>query len=164
MVMPVAHQFGNRLREVRTERGLLQRDLEEALNLRPGTVSQYERGLREPDFNLLVIMADQFDVSLDYLLGRPDAKRESPALAEARRRLETALSQVATGAMRLPLVLQLAEQVAPAQFGPQRLVTLLDLPLGTISACRGGRGTLPEPTLTQLARHLGISPQWLQAE
>ncbi|HWI52132.1 MAG TPA: helix-turn-helix transcriptional regulator [Symbiobacteriaceae bacterium] len=161
MVMPVAHQFGNRLREVRTERGLLQRDLEEALNLRPGTVSQYERGLREPDFNLLVIMADRFEVSLDFLLGRPDAQRESPALAAARRQLQAALSEVAAGGLRLPLVLQLAEQVAPAQFGLQRLAERLTVPPGTISACRSGKGALPEPTLTQLARHLGIPAQWL---
>ncbi|HWI53552.1 MAG TPA: helix-turn-helix transcriptional regulator, partial [Symbiobacteriaceae bacterium] len=138
------------------------RDLEEALSLRPGTVSQYERALREPDFHLLVSIADFFEVSLDYLLGRPGAPRESPALAAARRELHAALSQVATGAMRLPLILRLAEQVAPAQFGPQRLAERFTVPPGAISACRNGTGALPEPTLTQLARHLGIPPQWLQ--
>lgn len=45
------------------------------LSLRPGAVSQYERGRREPGFDLLLALADLFGVSADYLLGRPGAAR-----------------------------------------------------------------------------------------
>jgi len=159
----VINQFGTRLRQLRTDRGLLQRDLEEALTLRPGTLSQYERGVREPDFDLLMVIADMLEVSLDYLLGRPEAPVESPALASARRQLQAALSQVAAaGDARLPLILELAEQVAPGQFGLQRLAQRLTLNPATLKACRTGTGSLPETTLLQLARHLGLPPDWLQ--
>lgn len=41
-----------------------------ALSLRPGAASQYERGLREPGIDMLLAIADYFDVSVDDLLGR----------------------------------------------------------------------------------------------
>lgn len=72
----MSHQFGERLRLLRQERGWPQHEVERALNLRPGVVSQYERGLREPGFDLLIALADLFAVSTDYLLGRPGAHRD----------------------------------------------------------------------------------------
>jgi len=81
------HKFGSRLQQVRRERHLFQRDLEDALNLGPGTISQYERGRREPGFDLTLAIADYLDVSIDYLLGRPEATQESPLLRAGRIRL-----------------------------------------------------------------------------
>jgi len=74
----VGHRFGERLRELRQERSWLQRDVEQELSLRPGVLSQYERGLREPGFDLLLALADLFGVTTDYLLGRPGADRSRP--------------------------------------------------------------------------------------
>lgn len=74
-VVRMVHRFGYRLRELRLERGWRQREVERLLTLRPGVVSQYERGLREPGFDLLLAFADLFAVSVDYLLGRPGAAR-----------------------------------------------------------------------------------------
>lgn len=73
--MSMSHRFGLRLRELRREQGWLQRDLERKLNLRPGALSQYERGLREPGFDLLLTMADLLGVTTDFLLARPGASR-----------------------------------------------------------------------------------------
>lgn len=145
------------------ERCLLQKDLEEALSLRPGTISQYERGLREPGFDMLLTIADMFAVSIDYMLGRPEALKESPALGAARRQLQAVLDQAAaSGGVRLPEMLQLAEQVAPDQFGVQRLAQRLWLKPGMLIACRSGISSLPQPTLADLARHLGVPPEWLR--
>lgn len=83
-MVQVVHQFGQRLRDVRTRQGLRQRDLEKALMLRPGALSQYERGVREPGLGMLLAIADQLGVSVDYLLGRPLAEVESPAMRAAR--------------------------------------------------------------------------------
>lgn len=76
--MGSAHRFGERLRALRLERGWKQGQVERALSLRPGVVSQYERGLREPGFDLLLGLADLFGVPVDYLLGRPGAVRAWP--------------------------------------------------------------------------------------
>lgn len=78
----MGHQFGQRLRELRQERGWRQVEIEQALTLRPGVVSQYERGLREPGFDLLLAFAGLFGVSVDYLLGRPGASRAWPPAAD----------------------------------------------------------------------------------
>ena len=42
------------------------------LNMAQNTLSRYETGKREADYKTLILFADYFDVSLDYLLGRTD--------------------------------------------------------------------------------------------
>lgn len=42
------------------------------LNMNQNSISRYETGLREADYNTLILFADYFDVSLDYLLGRTE--------------------------------------------------------------------------------------------
>ena len=39
------------------------------------TISRYENGIREADYATLILFADYFDVSVDYLLGRTDNPR-----------------------------------------------------------------------------------------
>ena len=42
------------------------------LNLNQNSVSRYETGEREADYTTLIALADYFDVSIDYLLGRTE--------------------------------------------------------------------------------------------
>ena len=66
--------FAARLRELRTDAGLRQKDLADALGVAQTTVANYEQGARFPDEKLLGRVADYFDVSLDFLMGRIDLK------------------------------------------------------------------------------------------
>ena len=61
--------LGERLRELREERGLTQRELAAELNLNPVTYLHYEKDQREPPLGVLADMAEYFGVSVDYLLG-----------------------------------------------------------------------------------------------
>ena len=63
-----------RLRELRQARGLSQLKLAIDLNMNQNTISRYECGEREADYATLIRIADYFDVSIDYLLGRTDTK------------------------------------------------------------------------------------------
>ena len=45
------------------------------LNMNQNTISRYENLEREADYETLIKLADYFDVSLDYLLGRKDYKK-----------------------------------------------------------------------------------------
>lgn len=63
------NEFGQILKELRTERGLSQRELGEAIGFCNQTVSFWESGQREPDLDTLLILGKFFDVSVDYLLG-----------------------------------------------------------------------------------------------
>lgn len=69
--------FGKRLAELRNQKELSQYELADRLNLSRTQLANYEQGKREPDFETLVLLADFFEVSLDYLLGRTDQLQTS---------------------------------------------------------------------------------------
>lgn len=66
--------FKNRLKELRLERGVKQKELSEHLGLTLRAYQYYEAGNRYPDFQGLLALADYFNVSIDYLVGRSDQK------------------------------------------------------------------------------------------
>lgn len=67
--------FGAVLRSLRTEYDLTQRQLADALGVSESRVGMYERGKREPDFEMLEAIADYFNVDMDYLTGRSKKQR-----------------------------------------------------------------------------------------
>lgn len=62
-------KLGQRLKELREEKGLTQKELAEKLGINSVTYLHYEKTQREPPLALLADMAAFFDVSVDYLLG-----------------------------------------------------------------------------------------------
>ena len=63
--------LADRLRELRSVRGLTQKDVYAAIGVSPIVYQRYEYG-NFPAFEKLIALADYFDVSLDYLVGRSD--------------------------------------------------------------------------------------------
>lgn len=61
-----------RLKELQKSRGISQLKLAIDLNMNQNSISRYENGEREADYATLILFADYFDVSVDYLLGRTD--------------------------------------------------------------------------------------------
>ena len=61
-----------RLKELRKNKGLSQLRLATELNTTQNTVSRYETGEREPGIDELIKIADYFNVSVDYLIGRTE--------------------------------------------------------------------------------------------
>lgn len=61
-----------RLKELREQRRISQVFLGMELGMSQNTISRYETGTREADYETLIAFADYFNVSLDYLLGRTD--------------------------------------------------------------------------------------------
>ena len=59
-----------RLKELRRAKQISQVKLAIDLNLTQNSVSRYETGEREADYKTLIAIADYFNVSIDYLLGR----------------------------------------------------------------------------------------------
>ncbi len=60
------------LKKLRKSKGLSQMQLALKLGLNQNTVSRYENCQREADYQTLIMFADFFDVSIDYLIGRTD--------------------------------------------------------------------------------------------
>lgn len=69
--------FGERLKELRIGKNMLQKELADLLKVSPSTIGMYERGQRDPDTDTLRFLAEYFDVSIDYLLGRTDERKSS---------------------------------------------------------------------------------------
>lgn len=63
-----------RIREIRKKCGLTMKELGERVGVGESTISQYETGKRQPDYEVLLRIADYFGVSVDYLLGKSDEK------------------------------------------------------------------------------------------
>ena len=59
-----------RLKELRKKRKISQVKLAIDLNMNQNTISRYENMERQADYQTLIVFADYFEVSVDYLLGR----------------------------------------------------------------------------------------------
>ena len=66
------NKFSEKLKELRKDKDLSQKKLAKDLNVDQRSISNWEKGVREPDFNTLIQIAKYFDVKTDYLLGLED--------------------------------------------------------------------------------------------
>lgn len=76
--------FGERLKRVRREQFVKQKDIADYLNIAVSTLSQYENNKRHPSFDLLAKISIYLNVSTDYLLGV-----EMPGKATISRNIDT---------------------------------------------------------------------------
>lgn len=64
--------MGEKLKELRKEKGCTQRKVAKAIGVTLSAYSNYEQGLREPSYQILKLLCRFFDVSADYLIGLED--------------------------------------------------------------------------------------------
>lgn len=65
----------NRMKELREERGITMKEAASALDMPYTTYVNYEKGVREPNSETLIKIADFYNTSIDYLLCKPGAER-----------------------------------------------------------------------------------------
>lgn len=66
--------MGEKLKSLRTEKNLTQKQVADRIGLAISAVSSYESGSRYPSYDVLVRLAHIFHVSTDYLLGMTDKR------------------------------------------------------------------------------------------
>lgn len=76
--------LAKRLVQLRNKIGLTQEEVAARLNIARGTYAHYEIGKRNPDYDTLQNLADFFNVSTDYLLGRTDTLNPTDTIAAHR--------------------------------------------------------------------------------
>lgn len=81
----------NRIRDLRSARGMQQADLAKELSVSRVSISRYETGERDPDIETILRLCDIFGCTSDYLLGRspvpsPDLDPQEEAMILAWRR------------------------------------------------------------------------------
>ena len=64
--------FQTRLIDIRRAKGLTQKQVSDGIGISEVGLQNYENGRRKPAFDVLIALADFYNVSLDYLVGRSD--------------------------------------------------------------------------------------------
>lgn len=64
--------ISQRIKQLRTRNNLTQNQLADIVDVRSESIQRFEYGTRRPSLDVLINLADYFDVSLDYLVGRSD--------------------------------------------------------------------------------------------
>ena len=77
-------EIGSRIRTMRKSRGMTQEDLGNALGQSASSITMYETGRREPDFETLEALADIFNVPLAYLVSDNSSTEYIPRTEESR--------------------------------------------------------------------------------
>ena len=68
------HNIGYRISKLRKQAGMSQFQLAKVLDIATSTLGMYETGKREPSLKVMNRIANYFNVTTDYLLGRPNRK------------------------------------------------------------------------------------------
>ena len=70
------------LRPLRHEKGVSQQKVADAIGSNQQSIHRYENGDYEPDIQTLVLLADYFETSIDYLVGRTDIRKKIEPVEE----------------------------------------------------------------------------------
>ena len=108
--------IGDRIKELRLANHMTQDELAKKLDVTRSAIGMYEQGVRRPDFAHMDALADFFNVSLDYLMGKTDTNIGYP-----RHFAETFRSSTPK-----PALMRMAEQQAQADQMHQKLVQAYD--------------------------------------
>ncbi len=72
MSMSYKSSFPKKLKKMRLEHGISQKDLAKDLGISRSCLANYETGKRQPDNDMLIRIADRFQVMIDYLVDRSE--------------------------------------------------------------------------------------------
>lgn len=75
-IIKVGDEMYRRIRELREDNDLLQRELAEYLHCSQVAYSRYELGTREIPTEMLIRLAKYYNISIDYILGLTDEKKK----------------------------------------------------------------------------------------
>lgn len=86
----VIYLIGSQIRKLRKNHHLTQQQLAEHLHISPSSVGMWEQERRDPDTDMLLKIADFFDVTVDYLLGRETTtSTQQTLIAETIQKIES---------------------------------------------------------------------------
>lgn len=77
--------FGERLKLLREEKNYTQQDLADLLKVGRPTIAGYETKGKQPDYEKLVLLAEIFNVTIDYLVGRTNIRNFSQPIVALHR-------------------------------------------------------------------------------
>jgi transcriptional regulator with XRE-family HTH domain len=89
--------IGERIAQLRNERGLRQPDLAKKLNIGTSTLGMWETNKRKPNPEAITQLAEYFDVSTDYLLGVTNKRHYYELTSKDKQEIETQIQNMISG-------------------------------------------------------------------
>ena len=157
-----------RLRELRQEMGWTLDDVANLVGVtQRGVVSNWEatnHRRRIPPIGTLLILQRWYGVSFDYLLGNPDAERDSPAVKTGRRLVRERLRRaegldMASPSDRARVAVAVATEVAQDAFFSDRIAAHLNVTADELAVLQLSE-VWPDQQVEELAELLGIRGDW----
>jgi len=94
--------LSDRLASLRFSKNLTHQEIADVLGITRQAYSNYEAGKREPDYNTLVKLANYFNVTTDYLLGKSDVKRKLESIDEIEKKIDSGVDPISKIFFALP--------------------------------------------------------------
>lgn len=136
------------------------------MGTRRNVISQWETGQREPSYHHLLLLADFYGVTTDWLLGREGAEKDSPRIKKVKSLLhdylrlkEGSLKDTAPG-YRLKLAVSYLHEHDPEMFHHERLAAQLLVSVEALQAFLEEALPCPQVVIQRFAHYASLPELW----
>lgn len=158
--------FASRCRELRSAYGYTLQQIGDLFGYSKQAIYLWEQGEREPSYEDLLKLADFYGVTVDHLLGRPGAERDSDLM----KRAKAALSQYlqlreaellgTTAATRLGIVYRFLAETTPSHFTVNRVGSWLMMTAKGLEKLLGGGADATPVVIHRFSDLTGVPEEW----
>lgn len=141
-------------------------DVADYLGTRRNVISQWETGQREPSYHHLILLADFYGVTTDWLLGREGAEKDSPRIKKLKTLLhdylrlkENVLRDTGPG-YRLKLAVSYLRDHDPEMFHPARVAAQLLVSVGALQTFLDEAIPCPQVVIQRFAHFANLPELW----
>ncbi|HWI64548.1 MAG TPA: helix-turn-helix transcriptional regulator [Symbiobacteriaceae bacterium] len=158
--------LGPRLRQLREGYGLVLQDVADLFGTSRNVPSQWEGGQREPSYEHLVKLADFYGVTVDWLLGREGAEKDSARVKQVKNQLhdylrlrEASLVNTTPGE-RLRTAAEFLASQDKVMFHFERIARQLLIQPEVLTEMLSGRGIATGPVIQRFAQFVNLPELW----
>lgn len=158
--------LGSRLRQLREGLGLVLQDVADLFETNRNVPSQWETGQRVPSYSHLLRLADFYGVTVDWLLGRQGAERDSPRVKQMKSqlldylRLQEVSARSMTPGERLALTIGYLTRLDMDMFSTNRIAQQVLISPETLNEMIRGRIMATGPVIQRFAQLANLPEVW----
>lgn len=158
--------LGPRLRQLREGFGLVLQDVADLFGTSRNVPSQWEGGQREPSYEHLVRLADFYGVTVDWLLGRKEAEKDSAHVKQIKSqlheylRLRAAALVNTTPGERMRNAVEFLASQDKVMFSVERIALQLLIQPEVLTDMVYGQGMVTPPVIQRFAQFVNLPELW----
>jgi transcriptional regulator with XRE-family HTH domain len=162
----IRHSLGLRLRQLRENYGLVQQDVADLFGTNRNVVSQWESGAREPSLEIILRLAEFYGVTVDWLLGVPNADKDSPDVRQIKRELGDYLRtkehslKYSGPSVRLKLAVDYLQERDSTRLSVERIAQAVNITHSTFVEMMEGRVMVSTPVIQRFAEYAKLPELW----